>query len=109
MKEKTIEWSGLTRNLEKEASYGNKNATKHLTEQKFVPTAEKKKGFFEQNLSIEIHDYKHAHSSGEVAWHELRTTPFKDKNGNVVGALELEIPITERKKIEEELKKSNKN
>ena len=35
--------------------------------------------------------------------HELRTTPFKDKNGNVVGALELEIPVTERKMNEKKL------
>ena len=58
---------------------------------------------FEQSLPFEIHDFKHVSSSGEVTWHELRTTPFKDKNGNIVGALELEIPITERKITEKKI------
>ena len=65
------------------------------------------KKVFEENLPIEIHDYRHVSSSGEVTWSELRATPFKDKDGNVVGALELEIPVTERKKTEEMVKETS--
>ncbi|NLF87612.1 PAS domain S-box protein [Candidatus Bathyarchaeota archaeon] len=39
-------------------------------------------------------------------WVELRVTPLKGKNGEVVGAIELAVPITERKKAEQELRDS---
>lgn len=62
------------------------------------------KKILEQNLPREVHDYKHVKSS---SWSQLRSTPLKDKNGNITAVLELEIPITERKKTEELLKETN--
>jgi PAS domain S-box-containing protein len=58
---------------------------------------------FEQNVSLDVHEYKTVSAQGETIWVELRVTPLKDKNGQVIAALELAVPITERKKAEQEL------
>ena len=59
------------------------------------------KKIFEQNVSLDIHEYKTVNSRGETVWLELRVTPLKDKQGNVTAALELAVPITEHKRIQE--------
>ena len=64
------------------------------------------KKVFEKNVPLDIHEYKTANSKGETVWIELRVTPLKDKNGVTISALELAVPITERKKAEKELLKS---
>ncbi len=61
------------------------------------------KKIFEQKISLDVHEYKTKNSNGETVWVELRVTPLKDKDGNVTAALELAVPITERKKAEDEL------
>jgi len=43
---------------------------------------------------------------GSAVWMQLIATPIKDKDGNVTSALELVLPITERKKTELSLKNS---
>jgi PAS domain S-box-containing protein len=58
---------------------------------------------FSQNLSLDVHEFRTVDSNGETVWVELRVTPLKDKDGNVTAALELAVPITERKKAEDEL------
>ena len=58
---------------------------------------------FEQNVSLDVHEYKTTNPQGEIIWIELRVTPLKDKDGNVTAALELAVPITERKKAEGEV------
>jgi PAS domain S-box-containing protein len=63
---------------------------------------------FEQNVPLDVHEYKTVNSKGETTWVELRVTPIKDKDGNVTTALELVVPITERKKAEEKLLASEK-
>lgn len=45
---------------------------------------------------------------GEPVWSEIIATPIKDKEGNVTAALELILPITERKKAEKALQESEK-
>jgi two-component sensor histidine kinase len=42
---------------------------------------------------------------GNPNWLEVIATPVKDEDGNISGAMELVIPITERKKAEEDLRK----
>ena len=64
------------------------------------------KKIFEQNASFDAHEYKTVNSKGETVWIELRVTPIKDKGGNVTAALELAVPITERKNIEQSLRDS---
>jgi len=61
---------------------------------------------FEEKVPLDIHEYKTVNHKGEIRWVELRVTPLKDLNGNVISALELAIPITERKKAEEALQAS---
>jgi len=64
------------------------------------------KKVFEQNVPVDVHEFKTVNSKGESTWIELRVTPLKDKDGNVTAALELAIPITERKKTEQSLEES---
>jgi PAS domain S-box-containing protein len=64
------------------------------------------KKIFEQNVSLDVHEYETLNSKGEKVWIELRVTPLKDKDGNVTAALELALPISERKKAEEALQES---
>ncbi len=66
------------------------------------------KKIFEQNASLDVHEYKTVNSKGETVWLELRVSPFKDTYGKVTAALELAVPVTERKKAEEALKESEK-
>ena len=61
---------------------------------------------FEDNAAFDVHEYKTV-ISGETMFFELRATPLKDKQGQVIGAIELVVPITERKKAEQEMKNSN--
>ena len=64
------------------------------------------KKVFEQNSSLDIHEFKTANSKGETVWIELRATPLLGIDGKITAALELAVPISERKKTEEELRKS---
>jgi PAS domain S-box-containing protein len=45
-------------------------------------------------------------TNGEPIWAELHVTPVKDKSGEITSALEVVIPITERKRTEENLKQA---
>ena len=45
------------------------------------------KKIFEQNASFDAHEYKTVNSKGETVWIELRVTPLKDKNENVVSCV----------------------
>ncbi len=64
------------------------------------------KKIFSQNVPLDVHEYKICYPSGRTVWIELRVTPIKDACGNITSALELAVPITERKKAQEELSKS---
>lgn len=61
---------------------------------------------FEQNLPLDIHEYETVDSAGQKVWIELRVTPLKDKDGNTIAAIELAIPVTERKKTEKLLREN---
>jgi len=60
------------------------------------------KKVFDQNVLLDVHEYQHVRPDGEAYWVELRVTPLKDENGNIIAALELAVPINERKKAEVE-------
>ena len=66
------------------------------------------KKIFEQNVSLDVHEYKTVNVNGETIWIELRVTPLKDKRGNITAALELAVPITEHKNAELALALSEK-
>jgi PAS domain S-box-containing protein len=61
---------------------------------------------FEQNALFDTHEFRTVNSKGETIWIELRVTPLKDSNGVTMAALELAVPITERKKTEEILREN---
>jgi PAS domain S-box-containing protein len=60
------------------------------------------KKVFDQNVLLDVHEYQHIRPDGKAYWVELRVTPLKDENGNITAALELAVPINERKKAEAE-------
>ena len=64
------------------------------------------KKIFDQNVLLDVHEYQHIRPDGEAYWVELRVTPLKDENGNTTAALELAVPINERKKAEVSLRES---
>jgi PAS domain S-box-containing protein len=66
------------------------------------------KKIFEENVPLDVHEYKTVNAQGETIWVELRVTPLKDNDGNVTAALELVVAITERKKAEDELSDKDK-
>jgi len=57
----------------------------------------------EQNFPNDVREYKTIDADGKIVWFELRVTPLKDKEGNVIAVLELAVPLAERKKTEAEL------
>jgi PAS domain S-box-containing protein len=60
------------------------------------------KKVLEDGASIDRHDY-HGHVGNRDYWLELIATPIKDKDGNVVAALEVAMDITERKRLQNKL------
>ncbi len=59
---------------------------------------------FQNDSPLDVREYKVVNPKGEASWIELRVTPLKNSNGVTIAALELAVPITERKKIENSLK-----
>ncbi len=57
---------------------------------------------FEEGKEEAVHEQKGRDSLGNVVWSQIIATPIRDSKGNVTSALELVVPITERKQAEEE-------
>jgi putative nucleotidyltransferase with HDIG domain len=53
-----------------------------------------------------VHEQSGKDAKGNVIWSQIIATPLKDKNGNITAALEVVVPITERKQASEDLKHS---
>ena len=53
-----------------------------------------------------IYEHQGKGADGNPIWDEIIATPIKDEKGNVNGVMELIIPITERKKTEENLRQA---
>jgi len=65
------------------------------------------KKVFEKNVPLAVREYDfRIEENGPTEWVELRSTPLKDKNGVVVAGLEVAVPITQRKKIQQALLES---
>ena len=62
---------------------------------------------FEEGREKVTHEQVGRDNQGNTIWSEIIATPIKDKDGNITAALELVIPITERKQAEEALKKNH--
>ncbi len=58
---------------------------------------------FDEKIPVDVHEFKGINAKGEANWVELRVTPIKNSKGEVIAALELVVPIKERKQAEEKL------
>lgn len=47
-------------------------------------------------------------ADGNTIWSEIIATPIKDEDGNVTSVLEVVLPVTERKQLEDQLRQSQK-
>jgi two-component system NtrC family sensor kinase len=61
---------------------------------------------FEEGKDQVIHEQVGKDADGRTVWSEIIATPIKDKDGNITAALELVVPVTERKLMEEALRES---
>jgi PAS domain S-box-containing protein len=61
---------------------------------------------FEKGSEKVVHEQVGKDIDGNTIWSQIIATPIKDKDGNITAALELVIPITERKKAEKALRES---
>ena len=50
-----------------------------------------------------VHEREAKDCNGNTIWLEIVSTPIKDKEGNITGVLEVVVPITKRKKAEQEM------
>jgi two-component system, cell cycle sensor histidine kinase and response regulator CckA len=56
---------------------------------------------FEQGEEVAVHEQIGKNAHGETIWSEIIATPIRESKGGVTEALELVIPITDRKRAEE--------
>ncbi|HVP35528.1 MAG TPA: PAS domain S-box protein, partial [Terriglobales bacterium] len=61
---------------------------------------------FEQGKDVSVHEQVGEDKDGNTIWSQIIATPLKDNKGNITGAMEVVVPITERKKAEEALRES---
>jgi PAS domain S-box-containing protein len=61
------------------------------------------KKVFEDGVTLDTHEYNSTDIKGNDYWVELIATPIKDKDGNVIAALELAVDITKKKRMQREL------
>jgi PAS domain S-box-containing protein len=61
------------------------------------------KKIFENGATEDRHDWLYKDDTGRRDWIELIVTPIKDKEGNVVAALELAVNVTERRQMQNKL------
>jgi len=61
------------------------------------------KKIFEDGATIDAHEYCSTTIDGKPYWVEIIATPIKDKEGNVIAALELAVDITEKKIMQNKL------
>jgi PAS domain S-box-containing protein len=61
---------------------------------------------FETGKAKVVHGQVGKGVDGKTVWSEITATPVKDRDGNITAVLELVVPITQRKRAEEELRDS---
>jgi two-component system sensor histidine kinase/response regulator len=61
---------------------------------------------FEKNKEEAVYEIMEKDADGNPVWFHMVATPVQDREGNTVAAMELSIPITERKRMEAELLRS---
>jgi PAS domain S-box-containing protein len=61
---------------------------------------------FETGIAQVIHEQVGKDKEGNTIWSQIIATPIRDKEGNITAALEIVVPITERKRAEEALRET---
>jgi PAS domain S-box-containing protein len=61
---------------------------------------------FEQGGEFVSHEQCGKDSQGNTIWSEIIATPIRDSMGNITAALELVVPITDRKQAQEKIRES---
>jgi two-component system sensor histidine kinase/response regulator len=61
---------------------------------------------FELGKEEAVYEQERKDRHGDTLWSEVITTPIKDEAGKIYAAMELIIPINERKRVEEELRRA---
>jgi PAS domain S-box-containing protein len=61
---------------------------------------------FETGIAQVIHEQVGKDKEDNIIWSQIIATPIRDKEGNITAALEIVVPITERKQAEEALRES---
>lgn len=62
---------------------------------------------FEKGKDICVHEQMGKDKDGQTIWSQIVATPIRDKEGNIISAMEVVVPITERKRAEEVLQVSH--
>jgi PAS domain S-box-containing protein len=63
---------------------------------------------FTKSKELVTHEQKGKDANGNIIWSQIIATPIKDEDGNITSALEVVVPITERKQMEEQLRHAQK-
>jgi PAS domain S-box-containing protein len=64
------------------------------------------KKVFEHGEMVAVHEQSGKDENGETIWSEIIATPIRDDKGMIMEALELVVPITERKRAVDKLQES---
>ncbi len=64
------------------------------------------KKVFEHGEKVVVHEQSGNDENGETIWSEIIATPIRDDKGMIMEALELVVPITERKRAVDKLQES---
>ena len=64
------------------------------------------KKVFEHGEKVAVHEQSGKDENGETIWSEIIATPIRDDKGMIMEALELVVPITERKRAVDKLQES---
>ena len=64
------------------------------------------KKIFEDKALVDFHEIAAQDEQGNQIWMEFIAIPVKDNSGVTIGVLELILPITERKKVEQRLQEN---
>ena len=64
------------------------------------------KKVFEHGEKVAVHEESGKDENGETIWSEIIATPIRDDKGMIMEALELVVPVTERKRAVDKLQES---
>jgi len=79
----------------------------HYNQQEEICSGCGAREIFEGGREKMVHEQMGSDSAGNTIWSQIIATPIRDRGGNITSALELVVPITERKQAEEAIGESH--